>query len=163
MSRSRLCEVLVGIGMCGIWGAICLDDVVPILPKTNDSLLIRTAFEGEEAWSSAMLTAISPDDAGFRAYVQVVDDRGWDGVCWEDLRKAVTATGSQASVLFVVDEAALDPGYPILVVDLMGDKETFRCIASEVGNVENNLNIANMDWEDFAGRADDDGVFRGFS
>ncbi|WP_218643808.1 DUF6924 domain-containing protein [Paenarthrobacter ureafaciens] len=140
-----------------------MDDVVPTLPKTDDSLLIRTAFEREETWIKAMLTATSPDDAGFHAYVQVVDDSGWDGVCWEDVRQAVTATGSQASVLFVVDEEALDPGYPILVVDLVGDKGTFRCIASEVGNVENNLNIANMDWEDFAGQVDDDGVFRGFS
>jgi len=28
--------------------------------------------------------------------------------------------------------------------------------------VENNLNIANMDWEDFAGAAGADGIFRGF-
>ncbi|WP_375154248.1 hypothetical protein [Paenarthrobacter sp. CM16] len=36
-------------------------------------------------------------------------------------------------------------------------------MARELGNVENNLNIANMDWEDFAGRTDDDGAFQGFS
>jgi hypothetical protein len=28
--------------------------------------------------------------------------------------------------------------------------------------VENNLNISNMDWEEFASQAGDDGVFRGF-
>jgi hypothetical protein len=31
-----------------------------------------------------------------------------------------------------------------------------------VVGVENNLNIANMDWEELAGAADDDGVSRGF-
>jgi hypothetical protein len=28
--------------------------------------------------------------------------------------------------------------------------------------VENNLSLANMDWEDFAATVDEDGVFRGF-
>jgi hypothetical protein len=28
--------------------------------------------------------------------------------------------------------------------------------------VENNLNISNMDWEEFASEVSDDGVFRGF-
>jgi hypothetical protein len=32
----------------------------------------------------------------------------------------------------------------------------------ELWGVENNLNIANMDWEDFAGRVDESGVSRGF-
>jgi uncharacterized protein DUF6924 len=32
---------------------------------------------------------------------------------------------------------------------------TLRC-------VDNNLNISNTDWEDFAGAAGEDGVFRGF-
>jgi hypothetical protein len=38
----------------------------------------------------------------------------------------------------------------------------FRCISSELWGVDNNLNISNMDWEDFAGAAGKDGVFRGF-
>jgi Domain of unknown function (DUF6924) len=29
-------------------------------------------------------------------------------------------------------------------------------------SVENNLSIANMDFEDFADATDDDGIFRGF-
>jgi hypothetical protein len=29
-------------------------------------------------------------------------------------------------------------------------------------DVDNNLNISNMDWEDFSGAAGEDGVFRGF-
>jgi hypothetical protein len=38
----------------------------------------------------------------------------------------------------------------------------FRCIPSELWGVDNNLNISNMDWEDFSGAAGEDGVFRGF-
>jgi hypothetical protein len=32
---------------------------------------------------------------------------------------------------------------------------------SELWTVENNLNIANMDWQEFAAAVDEDGVFRG--
>ena len=39
---------------------------------------------------------------------------------------------------------------------------TFRCVPSAVQAVENNLSIANMDFEEFAGAVDEDGVFRGF-
>jgi Domain of unknown function (DUF6924) len=66
------------------------------------------------------------------------------------------------------------PDHPILVVDLsdtylsvaefpeIAGRTPFRCIPSELWGVDNNLNIANMDWEDFAGAAGEDGVFRGF-
>jgi hypothetical protein len=35
-------------------------------------------------------------------------------------------------------------------------------IAPQLWAVENNLNLSNLDWEDFADAVDDDGVFRGF-
>jgi hypothetical protein len=56
------------------------------------------------------------------------------------------------------------PHNAVLVVDL-GDlsHEPFRCVASEIWGVDNNLNIANMDWEEFAGMAESDGVFRRFA
>lgn len=46
----------------------------------------------------------------------------------------------------------------------LGDDDTrpLHCILSELWNVENNLNAANMDWEDFADAAGDDRIFRGF-
>jgi hypothetical protein len=51
-----------------------------------------------------------------------------------------------------------------VVVDLLDDggKTPFRSIPSEIWSIDNNLNIANMDWEEFAGAADEDGIFRGF-
>ncbi|MFF0717196.1 DUF6924 domain-containing protein [Micromonospora sp. NPDC003816] len=39
---------------------------------------------------------------------------------------------------------------------------TFRVVPSEMWSVQNNLTIANMDWEDFAENVDGDGIFRGF-
>ena len=38
----------------------------------------------------------------------------------------------------------------------------FRCIPSELWGVENNLNIANMDWDEFVAVTDQHRVFRGF-
>jgi hypothetical protein len=47
-------------------------------------------------------------------------------------------------------------------VDLLDeDRRPFRCIPAELWAVENNLNIANMDWEDFADEVDASGVYRG--
>jgi hypothetical protein len=58
------------------------------------------------------------------------------------------------------------PDHPVLVVDLMDFQgetlEPFRCIPSELWGVENNLNLANMDWADFADATGEDRVFRGF-
>ena len=55
------------------------------------------------------------------------------------------------------------PNYPILVVDLYDQPgQTFRVIPAEMWGVENNLSIANMDFEEFADAVDQDGIFRGF-
>jgi hypothetical protein len=39
---------------------------------------------------------------------------------------------------------------------------TFRVVPAEMWSVQNNLSIANLDWEDFAGSLDDEGICRGF-
>jgi hypothetical protein len=38
----------------------------------------------------------------------------------------------------------------------------FRCVPSQLWSVENNLNLANVDWHDFASHVDGAGVFQGF-
>ncbi|MFD5722284.1 DUF6924 domain-containing protein [Streptomyces sp. NPDC102256] len=37
-----------------------------------------------------------------------------------------------------------------------------RVVAAQLWSIENNLSGANMDFEDFVGAVDEDGVFRGF-
>lgn len=137
---------------------------MPILPKTEDSVLVRTSFADETAWLDALSVVMTENEDGFRAYVEVVDDPAWENVEWEQLRETVLAAENQAAVLFVVDHDALEPDYPILVVDLREAlRQPFRCVARELWGVDNNLNLANMDWEDFAESADPDNVFRGFA
>ena len=64
----------------------------------------------------------------------------------------------------LVDGAALsEPGNPVMVIDLKEKPgRNFRVIASALGDVANNLSIANMDFDEFASAVDNDGVFRGF-
>lgn len=42
------------------------------------------------------------------------------------------------------------------------DIKSFRAIPSSIQSIENNLSIANMDFEDFAAAVSEDGFFRGF-
>jgi hypothetical protein len=143
---------------------LCFYSGMLILPSTEDSLLVRTTFGNEDAWVDALSSVLSENEDGFRAYVKVVDDIAWDRVGWEQVRQAALAGNQYASVLFIVDSAALESGYPIQVIDLSKEsRRPFRCIARELWGVDNNLNIANMDWEEFAESTDNDGVFRGFA
>jgi hypothetical protein len=83
--------------------------------------------------------------------------------------------------IFIVDSNTLtNDEYPVLVVGFSpnsprledyqrpprkipsADIRIFRAIPSTVQSIENNLSIANMDFEEFAESVDADGVFRGF-
>ena len=132
------------------------------LPPSDSSLLVRTYFADAAAWHATRSAATAENEDGFRAYVEVVDDPAWDEATPDQIR-AAALTGEHAAVLFIVDRAATEGDFPILVVDLSPeDRSPFRCIAREIWGVDNNLNLANMDWEEFAANADSDGVHRGF-
>jgi hypothetical protein len=58
-------------------------------------------------------------------------------------------------------KALTSPDHPVLVLDPLDDgRRPFRCIPPGLWGAENNLNIANMDWVDFADAVDEGGVFR---
>jgi hypothetical protein len=135
------------------------------LPVSVRSLLVRTDFTNDETWQQVSHEAQADNSDGFRAYVQPVSDPAFDGATWQLVKASVPAESRGTSVLFVADTGTLaEPDHPILVVDLRGgsDRAPFRCIAAELWGIENNLNIANMDWEEFADAVDADGIFRGF-
>ncbi|MDR1186692.1 MAG: hypothetical protein LBK95_04450 [Bifidobacteriaceae bacterium] len=133
------------------------------LPPSEDSLLIRTDFEDDSAWLELRAEVEEENADGFAAYVEAVDDRAWAGVPWTELQRAVMAEAPHAEVLFAADSQAFTSDYPIQVVDLSGDgREPFRCAARELWGVDNNLNLANMDWDEFADAVGPDGVFHGF-
>jgi hypothetical protein len=134
------------------------------LPPSDSSLLIRVAQGDDAAWSRLKAVVATENDDGFRAYVEVIDAAEWHGSSFDRLRAAVPQHADGASVLFAADQATLaSEEFPVVVIDLEQGRPEFRCIASELWSIENNLNISNMDWEEFSGSVDPDGVFRGFS
>jgi len=136
---------------------------VKCIPKTKDSLVLRTDFSDEKA-RGAICAAIREPVAEFRAFVDLVTDPEYDGITAEQLLLLIPQ-GWDHTFIFIVDRIALShPEHPILVVDLYTEPgRTFRVIPSSMWGVENNLSLANMDFAEFADAADQDGVFRGFT
>jgi hypothetical protein len=136
------------------------------LPDSTQALVIRTDFSEPAAWDAVRSAIRAPvhDSAGtFEAYVEFVNDEEYTGLASEQLL-SIVPSGLHASFIFLVDHVTLShPENPILVVDLYDQPgRTFRVIPSEMWAVENNLSIANLDFDEFAGAVDQDGIFRGF-
>lgn len=153
------------------------------MPQSDKTLLIRTDFSNDKVWEDVRSLASKPgpdfqealgliSDAQEAASdpldeietnLDIVDDRDFDGATVEELLKGLGDDGHQA-VLIVVDQAAIhDPEHPVLIVDLLTERgRTFRALPSCVFEIESNLSIGNMDWEEFVNGVDDTGVYRGF-
>lgn len=133
-----------------------------VLP--SGSVLVRTWFGDDGAWDSLLTEVQTPTAEGFLANVTPVDDPAFAGLDAEGLKKQEHQP-SGASVSFLADKTTLtDPEHPILAVRVfpsLADHPPFRVVSAALYSVENNLNLSNMDWEDFT-RATEDGVFRGF-
>ena len=132
------------------------------LPDTESSLVLRTDFTDDAAWSR-VCSEIQEPVGEFQAYVECVSDREYDGVQPDQL-VALAALGPYRGYVFVVDRTTLTHAeHPVLVVDLDDEPgRTFRVVPRRMWSVENNLSLANMDFRDFADSVDADGIFRGF-
>jgi hypothetical protein len=132
--------------------------------RSDHTPVIRTDFSDDRAWTQVRTALNTPTTEGFLATVEFIDQRRYDGATVERLLPLFPPSVHRA-IAFVADSATLQrPDHPLLVVDLLGEHRgrTFRVIPSEAWGVENNLSLANMDWEEFADHVDADGVFRGF-
>jgi hypothetical protein len=130
------------------------------------SVLVRTWFGDDSAWESLVLEVQTPSDDGFLANVTLVNDLAFEGLSVQIL-KARQSDGAIAS--FLADEMTLSSAeHPILAVwvlpphDDRSDHRPFRVVPAGLWSVENNINLANMDWADFTRSVGEDGVFRGF-
>lgn len=131
---------------------------IPLIERT---LALRTCFGDEAAWQT-LCEAIQNPDEEFHASVEFVNDREYSGVTAQDLPELVSEE-AELAFAFIIDRRALDdPEHPILVVDLLDEPgRSFRVIREELWAVENNLSLANMEFDDFASAVDAEGVFRG--
>jgi hypothetical protein len=134
-------------------------------------LVVRTYFGDQEAWERLMAAVQQPDsDDGYVATVTFVDDPSSTAMSADDLRAQVADNPESPMVSFIADERAQRAkGSPLLAVWVAppdpeldtSDYAPFRVIASELSTVEVNINLGNLDWDDFAGAVDADGVYRG--
>jgi len=131
------------------------------LPESDLALMIRTDFSDESAWNEIREIIKTPVD-GFYAYVHYVEDRDYDGITRDQILELFR--GHNQSFAMIVDETSIkNAEHPIRVIDLFNDDHPeFRAIPSMIQSIENNLSIANLDFEDFSSAADPDGILRGF-
>ena len=137
------------------------------LPNLENPLLLRTDFADDAAWAAVCEAVQAKSEQGFQAQVECVSDPAFDGLTVDQLMTLITEPADDDwGFVFLVDRLTLTHLESlVLVVDLDEHEQpgrTFRVIPAEMWAVENNLSIANMDFEDFADAVDEDGVFRGF-
>ncbi|MDJ0395854.1 hypothetical protein QMK17_21280 [Rhodococcus sp. G-MC3] len=136
-----------------------------------ESLLLRTDFTDENAWRTIAVTAMAPvpqgSDMDFAANITCIDNRVYDGLTVDGVLNLMGEPPPY--YIFLVDaETVRNPEMPIVTVYTGPDDperprgRTFRVIPTEMWSVENNLSLANMDFEDFADSTGEDGIFRGF-
>ena len=128
--------------------------------------MIRTSFESRSQWEKVRKIIESPvraENLELRAQVVFVNDLRFRDLSLQDLLALARRTYPH-SILMVVDGDSLgNPELPVLVVDLKEKRgRTFRALPGQIQTVENNLSIANVDFDHFVRSADADGVYRGF-
>ncbi|MPN18579.1 hypothetical protein SDC9_165939 [bioreactor metagenome] len=131
------------------------------IPSSENALLIRTDFANESAWQKLKAAASEPEDP-FIFTMEVVDDPANSGATTEQVVTALPEDYPHTFIVIADSAAVSQPDYPLLVVDLSEERNRpFRAIATQVASIDNNLSIANMGFEEFAGCVDESGVFRG--
>jgi uncharacterized protein DUF6924 len=131
------------------------------IPKRGETPLIRTDFNHEAAWNELIESARKPSEDGFLANLHIVDQQEFEGIAAEQLGKSAAYTNH--AILFVADKVTMTHSErPVLCVDVFSPERKFRVIPSELWSAENNLSLANLDFEDFTEGVASDGIFRGF-
>ena len=134
------------------------------IPNTENALVLRTDFSDQAAWSAICETILKPVDIfRFRANVEFLDDAAYAGLSKDQLLTLVPPNYNHSFIILADQTAISHPEHPLLIVDLYerSGKE-FRAVPSQIQGIENNLSIANMDFEEFADSVEQDGIFRGF-
>lgn len=134
------------------------------IPETEYALVLRTDFSDQRAWERICAMIGEPvGDFHFLACVEFLDDMQYADITKEQLLELIAKNYSH-SFIIVIDQVAIsNPEHPLLIVDLYERSgREFRAVPSEIQGIENNLSIANMDFDEFADSVDADGIFRGF-
>ena len=134
------------------------------IPDTEHAVVLRTDFSDQKGWEEICAEIRKPVGIfRFRANVDFMDQVEYANSTKEQILE-LTLPHYSHSFIIVADRIAIsEAGHPLLVLELFdrGGLE-FRAIPSKVQAIENNLSIANIDFEEFVEAVGPDGVFRGF-
>ena len=135
------------------------------LPQTENPLVLRTDFSNQVAWETIRAAIQRPVGIfRFRANIEFLDNVEYSGITKEQLLSLLPRNYDHSLIIIADRFAMTRPEYPLLIVDLVERSgREFRAVPAAVQSIENNLSLANMDFEEFAEAVDKDGVFRGFS
>jgi len=132
--------------------------------NNNDkALLLRTDFSCDEKWKKCVHIIRQPGE-DFFCNMDFIDDVIFSGKNHQEILGQIP-NEYLYPVIFIADKITfLSDDFPCLVLGINQYNRglSFRAAACVLASVENNLGIANMDFEDFADAVESDGVFRGF-
>jgi hypothetical protein len=147
--------------------------------------VIRISFSNPQVWTRIKTLVAAPQldtvsGMEFSANVRFIEQPAFADLSCHDIVRSLPAE-YPGFVVFVVDEQTIEhQEHPLAVIGFapQGDKSAdfarkpsqtpdqdikyFRATPSAIQSIENNLSIANMDFEDFVNAVGKDGVFRGF-
>jgi hypothetical protein len=131
-------------------------------PPLDHSLLVRTDFADDDGWAALCELLQRPVD-GLAATLVCVSDRAFERATPAAVAR-LADDRDELMVLFLADaESISGPEHTVVVVELDdGPTRTIRVTPQTLATVQANLEIGNMDFEEFADAVDADGVFRGF-
>ena len=135
------------------------------LSQTDNPLVLRTDFTDQAAWN-AIYREIQKSVGIFRfyAHVEFIDDVQYTGITKEHVIELIPGHYNHSFIVLVDRTANSQSHHPLLIVDLYEKSgREFRALPSRIQSIENNLSIANMDFEEFAEAVVEDEVFRGFA
>lgn len=134
------------------------------ISESENAPVLRTDFSDQIAWEKIRTEILKPVGIfRFRANVEFIDNLDFADISKDQLLE-ILPTDYNHSFIIVVDQTAIShPEHPLLIIDLFDRSvHEFRALPTQIQGIENNLSIANMDFEEFADSVDEDGVFRGF-
>jgi hypothetical protein len=148
--------------------------------------VIRTCFSDDQTWGLIKKQVIAPQrdplsGMDFTANVRFVEDPSLANLSSHELVRSLPADYPGYVAVVVDAESIQENEHSLLIVGFapqgdapenferkpnqvpLEDIRTFRAIPSTIQSIENNLSIANMDFDDFRKAVGVDGVFRGFA
>lgn len=137
-----------------------------LLPNSDDPLVVRTDFSNDRVWQEVRDRISAPveyPDMVFYAYVTFLSDSSFQDATKVQLLNALPREYDHGFLCIADSMTMSHLENPILVVGLYEESgREFRALPEAIQAIENNLSIANMDFQDFADSVDVDGLFRGF-